>query len=164
MLLEIGRRMEEAGFPLCNAQVLRNAMKESAMKAKTDDLKQADDRRPTTVNRKTKAILWLALALALPNLASAQTYPGGATTAGVITQVASINGMMRFVVQGTLDDNTTGSQAFWIDSTIAGGSLRVANILSAAAQGKNVQIWNSGATYLYGGQSGYWSLIEFVNY
>jgi hypothetical protein len=72
--------------------------------------------------------------------------------------------MMLFVVQGTLDDNTTGSQAFWIDSTIAGGSLRVANILSAAARGKNVQIWNSGATYLYGGQSGYSSLIEFVNY
>jgi hypothetical protein len=139
-------------------------MKESAMKTKTDDLKQADDRRPAAVNRKTKAILWLALALALPNVGSASDYPNGATTTGAITLVMSMNGMLRFVVQGTLDSGTTGSQAFWIDSTTAGGSLRVANILSAAAQGKTVQIWNVGDTYAYGGQSGYWSNVESTYY
>src|SRR5882757_10385907 len=109
------------------------------MKPQTDDLNQANDRRPSAATRHAKAILWLALALALPNAAWAVDYPGGATTIGVIIQVGSINGMMRFVVQGTLDNGTFGSQAFWIDSTIAGGSLKVANILSAAAQGKTVQ-------------------------
>jgi hypothetical protein len=128
------------------------------MKTKTDHLKQRKDHRPSA------AILWLALAFALPNAASAQAYPNGATTTGVITQVMSINGMLRFVVQGTLDDNTTGSQAFWIDSTATGGNLRVANILSAAAQGKTVSIWNQGTTYAYGGQSGYMSAIEIITY
>jgi hypothetical protein len=139
-------------------------MKESAMKTKTDDSKRANDRGPSAAARHAKAILWLALAFALPNAAPASDYPNGANTIGVIIQVGSINGMMRFVVQGTLDNGTTGSQAFWIDGTIAGGSLRVANILSAAAQGKTVLIWNVGDMYAYGGQSGYWSNVEFVNY
>jgi hypothetical protein len=139
-------------------------MKESAMKTNTDDSRRAYDRRSSSAPLKAKAILWLVLAFVVPNAASAQAYPNGAYTVGVITQVMSINGMLRFVVQGTLDDNSTGSQAFWIDSTATGGSLKVANILSAAAQGKTVTIWNTGTAYAYGGQSGYWSGIEIVTY
>jgi hypothetical protein len=97
-------------------------------------------------------------------IASASDFPNGASTVGVVTQVISINGMMLFVVKGTVDNGTTGSQAFWIDSTAAGGSLRVANILSAAAQGKTVSIWNYGDAYSYGGQGGYWSQGEFTYY
>jgi hypothetical protein len=157
-------RVGEAGFTIRDAQVIFNGMKESAMKTKTDDLKQRNDYRPLAAARQAKAILWVALAFALPNAASAQAYPNGAYTTGVITQVWSINGLLRFIVQGTLDDNTTGAQAFWIDSTATGGSLRVANILSAAAQGKTVSIWNTGTTYAAGGQTGYWSNIEITNY
>lgn len=134
------------------------------METKTVDLKQADGRGPPAASCKAKASLWLALAFACPNAALAQAYPNGASTLGVITQVISINGMMLFTVQGTLDNNTSGTQAFWIDTTAAGGSLRVANILSAAAQGKSVTIFNYGTTYSYGGQTGYLSVIEIITY
>ena len=108
------------------------------MKTQTYDVRRANDRGSSAPARPAKAILWLALAFALPNAAAASDYPGGASTSGMITQVLTVNGWLRFVVQGTLDNGTIGSQAFWIDSTIAGGSLRVANILSAAAQSKVV--------------------------
>ncbi len=97
-------------------------------------------------------------------LSLASDFPGGANTTGLVTQTISINGMLLFVVQGTVDNGTSGSQAFWIDSTASGGSLRVANILSAAAQGRTVSIWNYGDTYVYGGQGGYLSQGEFVYY
>jgi hypothetical protein len=139
-------------------------MKEDKMKTKKNDVKRANDRGTSTARWQANAILCFALAFVLPNAASASDYPNGASTNGVITQVQSINGMLRFVVQGTLDSGATGSQAFWIDSTIAGGSLRVANILTAAAQGKTVSIWNYGDTYAYGGQTGYTSSEETVSY
>jgi hypothetical protein len=139
-------------------------MEESTMKTKTNDVNRTNDRGISAAFSRSKAVLWLALAFVLPSAALASDYPSGASTNGVITQVQSINGMLLFVVRGTLDNGAAGSQAFWIDSTIAGGNLRVPNILSAAAQGKTVSIWNYGDTYAYGGQTGYTSSIETVSY
>lgn len=126
-------------------------------------------------NKQTNLVLtWLRAAIrisalgvvfCMPNAASAQAYPNGAMTSGVVTQVWTICEMLMFVVQGTLDNGTTGSQAFWIyDTSTPGTGLRAANILAAAAQGKTVSIWNNGTSYSCGGQTGYESLIEISNY
>ncbi len=111
-----------------------------------------------------QGITWLALACIVPMAASAQDYPGGALATGVVTRVYVANAMLRFEVSGTMDNGTSGTQAFWIDSSAVGGSLRAANILSAAAQGKTVSIWNYGDVYSYGGQTGYLAQGEWTNF
>jgi hypothetical protein len=107
----------------------------------------------------------LAAGLLFPSAGRAQDYPNGALTTGIVTNVSNLGtGMMFFSVQGTLDSGATGTQAFFIDTTATGGSFRAALILSAAAQGKTVQIWNYGQHFSYGGQTGYLAQGEFVTY
>jgi hypothetical protein len=108
--------------------------------------------------------LLVAAGFLFPNAGWAQDYPNGATTTGVVIEVDALAGYMRFLVQGTLDNGTTGTQPFFIDTTATGGSFRAALILSAAAMGKTVHIWNYGQALLYGGQTGYLSAAEFVDY
>ena len=117
-----------------------------------------------STRRRLSPIVVLALACGLPALASADDYPNGATASGVVTQVLSFGPELMFVVTGTMDSGTSGSTAFFIDCTQPGASIRVANILAAAAQTKTVHIWNYGTPYNYGGQGGYLSVIETVYY
>ncbi len=106
----------------------------------------------------------LALVCGLSPVAWADDFPNGALAVGVVTQVATFGPWLRFIVNGAMDNGSNGTQAFWIDCTATGASARIANVLAAAAQGKTVSIWNYGTLYSYGGQSGYLSSIEFVNY
>jgi hypothetical protein len=122
------------------------------------------DRPRASARAMLSVMTWMALGSVVPIVVSAQDYPAGAWASGVVSQVTTINGMLRFVVSGTVDNGTSGTQAFWIDSAATGGSLRAANILSAAAQGKTVSIWNYGDFYSYGGQTGYLSQGEWTNY
>jgi hypothetical protein len=106
----------------------------------------------------------LLFALGAPTLASAQAYPNGTNITGVVSQTASFDGgAFDFTVTST-QNGTTSSLVFFIVDSAADMPIRIANIMSAAAEQKTVSIWTYGVTYSYGGQSGYRSEIEFVNY
>lgn len=117
--------------------------------------------RRMLASREWRLAVALLFLLVAPTLASAQAYPNGTNIIGVVSQTATFDGgAFDFMVT-----NTTGSTIFFIvDSSSANMSIRIANILSAAAQQKQVSIWTYGVSYSYGGQSGYKSEIEFANY
>lgn len=124
----------------------------------------------TPIRRRCRLLVALAIACGGPALASAQAYPNGASTTGRVTQVATYQGVssgviLYFVVTGTLDNGSTGSQPFFIqDPYTTEGGVRIANVLAAAAQGLTISIWNYGVTYSYGGQTGYMSDGEYVSF
>lgn len=110
-------------------------------------------------------IFVLLSVLLIPLTAYSLDYPNGTTTHGVIVNVGTFSeGMTRFVVSGTKGDGQPGSETFWIDASGTEGASHLANVLAAASQGKMVHIWHYGNVEDYGGQTGYWVGVVFVDY
>lgn len=117
--------------------------------------------RGTSIHRRWRLLIALAVACGIPVLSSAQ---GCTTYPGVVTQVATYAGVSTGVLQYFVVTNSSSSQAFWIQDATSEGPARVANILAAAASGQAVGIFNCAQTFSFGGETGYLSLIEIVNY
>jgi hypothetical protein len=106
----------------------------------------------------------LAVAWSQPSEAQSVDYPNGAWVSGVIIEVDTFNNMLLFTVSGKTDAGTSGSTRFWIDTNATGGAIRGANVLSAAAQGRSIVVFNYGQSASYGGQTAYISTAEQVSY
>lgn len=116
-------------------------------------------------SRERRSAVALLFVLWAPTLASAQACPNGTNIIGVVSQAASFDGgAFDFTVTSTQNGATSTQVFFIVDSNSSVMSIRMANVLSAAAQQKQVNIWTYGTSYSYGRQVGWLSEPEFVNY